>query len=67
MRTHLMKTIYAPPAAEVDTGHAANEPRYVTLRTIVAASPAPCACTEHRGTPPSNENDDYCLGGYAGI
>jgi len=59
MRTHLLQTTYRPSAAEADTGHAANDADYLpALAQPGAAMPA-----EIR----ARIEDDYVLGGYAGI
>jgi hypothetical protein len=55
-----------PPAAEPDTGHAANDAEY-DRRSIVAfvpAAPTPDATPTSRALSPE---DEYTLGGYAGI
>ncbi|MEP7043309.1 MAG: hypothetical protein ABI843_09610 [Dokdonella sp.] len=72
MRTHLLRTVYPSPAIEAiepETGCASNDDDYapgpapdsnqwqVRLTTLVA--PAAAATTD--------DHDDYCLGGYAGI
>lgn len=59
MRTHLLRTFYPSPAAEPDTGCAANDEEYdkpgqdktrvVTLVNTLA------------------REDEYAFGGYAGI
>jgi len=66
MRTHLLHTVHMPPAAEPDTGHAANDAEY-DRRSIVAfvpAAPTPDATPTSRALSPE---DEYTLGGYAGI
>jgi hypothetical protein len=71
MRTHLLRPTYPVPAeTEPDTGFAANDAEFAgtgepssgkaLLKAIAAyASPA--------DAPLTNANDDYYLGGYAGI
>jgi len=77
MRTHLLRTVYPSPAIEAiepDTGNAANDEDYAPrqapaaamnaqapLMTIVAPSSTPATDDN------DNDNDDYYLGGYAGI
>jgi len=68
MRTHLLRTIYPPAAAagvEPDTGCACNDECF-------APDTAPAAARFRLDTaaPPANDdavNDEYYLGGYAGI
>lgn len=60
MRTHLLRTFYPSPAAEPDTGPAANDERYARPD----ARPTTLVAVE--SNPPSRE-DEYALGGYAGI
>ena len=66
MRTHLLQTTYLPAAAEADTGSAANDGDYQPCaaerrrpRRVAAADPAAMARMQNE--------DDYVLGGYAGI
>jgi len=66
MRTHLLRTVYASSAVEAtasDTGNAANDACYVPTPTAVAPT-----CT-HKPNISSTvaAEDDYVLGGYAGI
>jgi len=63
VRTHLLRTFHASPASEPDTGPAANDENY-GLPEIHQA----CAERAPRAVPlaPSGE-DEYALGGYAGI
>ena len=67
MRTHLLRTVYPHPeveAVEAETPSAANDPSYETARpTCVSAQTAP---TEANPKFASAE-DEYYLGGYAGI
>lgn len=66
MRTHLLRTFYPSPAAEPDTGCAANDadcdpppdPVKTQLRTVTTLPAA-----NHT----DEDDDDYQLGGYAGI
>ena|GEM_PF-1632871 len=66
MRTHLLRTFYTSPAAEPDTGAAANDAEYdlssaakpVPARVVALVPPAP---------PALSREDEYALGGYAGI
>ena len=61
MRTHLLRTFYPSPAAEPETGLAANDEQYeapaARLATLAAAAEPELLSRE----------DDYALGGYAGI
>ena len=61
MRTHLLRTFYPSPAAEPDTGLAVNDEEYDLAAVTQAARtaiPAPLALSRE---------DEYALGGYAGI
>jgi len=62
MRTHLLRTFYVLPEAEPDTGRAANDTHYELPPPRARLALAPAA-------PPaaSSAEDDYVLGGYAGI
>jgi hypothetical protein len=64
MRTHLLHTVHIPPAAESDTGTAANDSEYdrssLTPQLRALATPDPA----RRALSPE---DEYTLGGYAGI
>jgi hypothetical protein len=65
MRTHLLRTFYPSPAAEPDTGCAANDEEYDKPgqdKTRVVA----LVNRTVNATPLSRE-DEYALGGYAGI
>ena len=67
MRTHLLHTVHIAPAAEPDTGVAANDAEYDRTRAIapVTSATTPAATTSpSRGLSPE---DEYALGGYAGI
>lgn len=66
MRTHLLRTFYPSPAAEPDTGLAANDAHYeqpglvsaqVSYLTLMTAAEAKREA----------EHTAYVLGGYAGI
>lgn len=59
MRTHLLRTFYPSPAAEPDTGCAANDEEYGKAsqdktRVVTLVNPL-------------SREDEYALGGYAGI
>jgi hypothetical protein len=59
MRTHLLRTFYPSPAAEPDTGCAANDEEYDKPgqdKTRVVAL-----------VNTFSREDEYALGGYAGI
>jgi hypothetical protein len=65
MRTHLLRTFYPSPAAEPDTGCAANDadcdpPPGAAKAQLRTATTLPVADR-------TDEDDDYQLGGYAGI
>jgi hypothetical protein len=61
MRTHLLRTVYPSSAtAEPDTGSAANDACYAA-DDAARKKPAPFVA------PARTEDDDYVLGGYAGI
>jgi hypothetical protein len=62
-----LKTSYAPTLAETDTGHAANEPCFAPFRAPVTAVNAPKAFVDGSKALHDGENDNYFLGGYAGI
>jgi hypothetical protein len=67
MRTHLLHTVHIPPAAEPDTGVAANDTEYdrttVVARLVPATTPTYSTSTSRSLSP----EDEYTLGGYAGI
>jgi hypothetical protein len=65
MRTHLLHTVHVPPAAEPETGFAANDPDYMRRESGAVptiASPESASAQQRRAI-----EDDYALGGYAGI
>lgn len=67
MHTHLLRTVYPHPeveAVEPEAPNAANDPNYATTRLALVAT-LPTAA-ETRPTFASAE-DEYYLGGYAGI
>jgi hypothetical protein len=63
MRTHLLQTTYRPSAAEADTGHAANDADYLPALAQPGAAMPAARPAEIR----ARIEDDYVLGGYAGI
>jgi len=65
MRTHLLRTFYPSPAAEPDTGCAANDTKYDTAAAD-KDSGAPVMALMLAANGESTE-DEYALGGYAGI
>lgn len=69
MRTHLLRTFYPSSAIEPDTGCAANDDNGECGDVPPAArSPKPLVIvTQIAEQSASGENDDYYLGGYAGI
>jgi hypothetical protein len=67
MRTHLLHTVLIPPAAEPDTGVAANDTEY-DRRNVVALVPPATTLNDSTTTSRSlAPEDEYTLGGYAGI
>jgi hypothetical protein len=62
VRTHLLRTFYPSPAAEPDTGLAANDEEY-----FPGASRAPGATVSTLAPLALSREDEYALGGYAGI
>lgn len=65
MRTHLLHTVHIPPAAEPDTGIAANDTEYD--RTSVVALVPIAAMQNGFHSRELSPEDEYTLGGYAGI
>jgi hypothetical protein len=67
MRTHLLRTFYPSPAAEPDTGSAANDAEYDASAAVIApaARVTLLAVAPRAGT--LSREDEYALGGYAGI
>jgi hypothetical protein len=68
MQAQLVSTV-PPSAIEIGDGHAANDAAYaaapVEARPVLILAPAPESVAQR---PKSNQsNDDYWLGGYAGI
>ena len=63
MRTHLLRTFYPSPAAEPDTGSAANDEAY----DLPAVTEALVARTATSAPLALSSEDEYALGGYAGI
>jgi len=66
MRTHLLQTTYLPAAAEADTGSAANDGDYASS-TPERQRPRPVAAADPAAKARLQIEDDYVLGGYAGI
>ena len=71
MRTHLLRTVYPSPAIEAiepDTGNAANDDAPSQAPAAARTAQAPLLTVVTPGsTPATDDNDDYYLGGYAGI
>jgi hypothetical protein len=63
LRTHLLRTFYPSPAAEPDTGLAANDEAY----DLAGASRTPRATVPNPAPLALSSEDEYALGGYAGI
>jgi hypothetical protein len=61
VRTHLLRTFYPPVEAEPEAGAAANDTVYEPPAAITILKPS--------ATMPAakSADDDYQLGGYAGI
>lgn len=66
MRTHLLQTTYLPSAAEADTGNAANDGNYQP-GAPERQRPHPVAAADLAANARMQIEDDYVLGGYAGI
>ena len=72
MQAQLASTV-PPSAIDIGDGHAANDAAYaaapVEARPVLILAPAPVQiATQRNESPTSNQsNDDYWLGGYAGI
>jgi hypothetical protein len=65
MRAHLLRTFYATPASEPDTGWSANDSVYAASEpSRVATTRIAFASTEALS---ESIEDEYALGGYAGI
>ena len=62
MRTHLLRTFYPPPSVESDTGLAEND-EYYELPALVRTITLVASNDPKRISP----EDEYALGGYAGI
>jgi hypothetical protein len=63
MRTHLLRTVYPPAAtSEPDTGCPVNDACYADEQTATAKTRLSLIAP-----PARDEQDDYVLGGYAGI
>ena len=67
MRTHLLRTFYPSPAAEPDTGHAANDAGYEQPGTTTSVKIHKLASATSREADRTADDDAYVLGGYAGI
>lgn len=66
VRTHLLRTFYPSPAAESDTGSAANDAEYEPPAQAPFARKTAVLAAIPRENALSRE-DEYALGGYAGI
>ena len=67
MRTHLLRTFYPSPAAEPETGNAANDAKYDTpaaAKDSAARMTTVMPAANHETLSPE---DEFALGGYAGI
>jgi hypothetical protein len=69
MRTHLLRTFYPASAVEPDTGSAANDDSGESADVPPAANShnTPVIVARIAEQSANSENDDYYLGGYAGI
>lgn len=69
MRTHLLRTVYPSAtveAIEPDTGSAANDDDAFSQAPEAKAA-QPLLTLVASAAPELSDNDDYYLGGYAGI
>jgi hypothetical protein len=62
MRTHLLQTT-TNERDDAQLDRAANDEDFMSRPANAVAAPAPVAIARR----PPCDNDDYCLGGYAGI
>jgi hypothetical protein len=73
MRTHLLRTVYPSPAVEAiepDTGNSSNDEDYAPSEAPAATKLAQAPLikvVKAAVETASDDNDDYYLGGYAGI
>ncbi len=65
MRAHLLRTFYAAPAAEPDTGLAANDADY--CGAAEDSAPLRDVARVPRSADAESRENEYALGGYAGI
>ena len=67
MRTHLLRTFYPSPAAEPETGSAANEATYDTPAAARDSGARVIALMPAANLETLSREDEYALGGYGGI
>ena len=67
MRTHLLRTFYPSPAAEPDTGSAANYAEYLVPAAVIAPVARVTVLAVPSRADALSREDEYALGGYAGI
>ena len=67
MRTHLLRTFYPSPAAEPDTGCAANDAECDTPAVAEDSGVRVTALMPAANREALSPEDEYALGGYAGI
>jgi hypothetical protein len=68
MRTHLLRTFHPSFTLDPDTGRAVNDDDYHGDRAPLAANSKPFVIVAKAGEQSADgANDDYYLGGYAGI
>ena len=70
MRTHLLRTVYPAPAVEAvepDTGCASNDEDYAPTQAPATSAEQPVLTLVTSAAAKPEDNDDYYLGGYAGI
>lgn len=67
MRTHLLRTFYPSPAAESETGAAANDAEYDPPGDSARLARKTAALTAVPRENALSREDEYALGGYAGI
>jgi hypothetical protein len=67
MRTHLLRTFYPSPAAEPETGSAANDAKYDTPAAAKDSGARVMALMPAANRETLSAEDEYALGGYADI
>lgn len=67
MRMHLLRTFYPSPAAEPETGCATNDAKYDTPAADKDSGARVMALVPAANHETPSREDEYALGGYAGI